>query len=46
LIGICALLFGGLAVWITDRQLLEGKWSDRFSLAPMLGGCNSDFGFY
>ena len=37
LIGSISLLFGGLSVWITDRQLLEGKWSDRFSLAPMLG---------
>lgn len=37
LIGFLAILFGGLAVWITDRQLLEGKWSDRFSLAPMIG---------
>jgi len=37
LIGTSALLFGGLTVWLTDRQLLQGKWSDRFSLAPMLG---------
>lgn len=36
-IGLLTLLLGGLPVWITDRQILAGKWSDRFSLAPMIG---------
>ncbi|MBW6475060.1 MAG: hypothetical protein K0B14_18180 [Anaerolineaceae bacterium] len=37
IISSLALLFGGLTVWITNRQLIQGKWSDRFSLAPMIG---------
>jgi hypothetical protein len=39
LIGFLALLFGGLPVWITDRQSIVGLWSDRFTLAPMIGVC-------
>jgi hypothetical protein len=38
LIGIAAVLLGGLPIWLTDRQIIVGMWSDRFSLAPMLGG--------
>jgi len=37
MLGIAALLLGGLPVWLTNRQILEGTWSDRFTLAPMLG---------
>ncbi|HPC06347.1 MAG TPA: hypothetical protein PLI60_06470, partial [Anaerolineaceae bacterium] len=37
MLGIAALLLGGLPVWLTNRQILEGAWSDRFTLAPMLG---------
>lgn len=36
-LGAAALLLGGLPVWLTNRQVLEGAWSDRFTLAPMLG---------
>lgn len=37
LLGFVALLSGGMPVWVTNRQILEGKWSDRFSLAPSIG---------
>jgi hypothetical protein len=37
IIGGLALLAGGLPVWITDRQIIAGQWSDRFSLGPMIG---------
>lgn len=37
IIGLLLAIFGGLPVWLTDRSLLVGKWSARFSLAPMLG---------
>ena len=37
LLSLVALVFGGMPVWITNRQILEGKWSDRFSLAPSIG---------
>jgi hypothetical protein len=36
-LGGLALLAGGLPVWITDRQIIVGQWSDRFSLGPMIG---------
>ncbi len=36
-LGIAGLLLGGIPVWLTNRQILEGAWSDRFTLAPMLG---------
>jgi hypothetical protein len=39
LVGMLAILLGGLPVWITDRQSIVGLWSDRFTLAPMLGVC-------
>lgn len=35
--GFLALIVGGLPIWIMNRQILIGKWSDRFSLAPMVG---------
>jgi hypothetical protein len=37
ILGGVSLLAGGLPVWITDRQIIVGQWSDRFSLGPMLG---------
>jgi hypothetical protein len=37
LVGLLAILFGGLPIWITDRQSIVGLWSDRFTLAPMIG---------
>ncbi len=37
LLGISGLVLGGLPVWLTNRQILVGTWSDRFTLAPMLG---------
>lgn len=35
--GVLAVLLGGLPVWLMNRQSLEGKWSERFTLAPMIG---------
>ncbi len=35
-IGLVAVLAGGIPVWITDRQIIVGLWSDRFALGPML----------
>ncbi len=37
LLGLLGILLGGLPVWITERQVIVGMWSDRFALAPMLG---------
>ncbi|HZW03690.1 MAG TPA: hypothetical protein VFF68_07180 [Anaerolineaceae bacterium] len=37
LIGAAAVLLGGLTYWITGTQAIVGLWSDRFTLAPMLG---------
>ncbi|HWR67130.1 MAG TPA: hypothetical protein VN364_13515, partial [Bellilinea sp.] len=37
IIGIAGMILGGLPVWSTDRSALEGKWSERFTLAPMIG---------
>jgi len=37
LFGLAAVVLGGLPVWGTDRQSIVGKWSDRFSLGPMIG---------
>ncbi len=37
LVGLAGILLGGLPVWSTDRQILVGLWSDRFTLAPMFG---------
>lgn len=36
-LGGAALLLGGLPIWVTNRQVILGTWSDRFSLAPMFG---------
>ncbi len=35
--GFIAVMAGGLPVWLTDRQIIVGQWSDRFTLGPMLG---------
>jgi hypothetical protein len=37
LLGILGILLGGLPVWSTNRQIIVGLWSDRFSIAPMFG---------
>lgn len=37
LLGALGILFGGLPIWLTDRSIIVGAWSDRFALAPMLG---------
>jgi hypothetical protein len=38
LFGLWAFLVGGLPIWLTSKQLsTQGRWDDRFSLAPMLG---------
>lgn len=37
LLGSLIFIGGALPIWATDRQILAGKWSDRFALAPMLG---------
>lgn len=36
-LGAIALIAGAIPVWITGRQIADGKWSDRFALGPMLG---------
>lgn len=37
LLGITAVVMGGLPVWSTNRQVIVGMWSDRFSLGLMFG---------
>jgi hypothetical protein len=37
LLGLAALIMGGLPVWSTNRQIIVGMWSDRFSLGLMFG---------
>lgn len=37
ILGVVAVLLGGLPVWLTNRQVIVGMWSDRFSLAMMFG---------
>ncbi|MEI8131021.1 MAG: hypothetical protein WCG34_01220, partial [Leptolinea sp.] len=37
LIGFAAIILGGLPVWSTNRQVIVGMWSDRFSLSLMFG---------
>jgi hypothetical protein len=37
LLGGIALIAGAIPVWATERQIADGKWSDRFALATMLG---------
>ena len=36
-VGVIALLAGAVPVWVSGRQIADGKWSDRFTLAPLLG---------
>jgi hypothetical protein len=37
LVGAAAVILGGLPVWSTNRQIIVGMWSDRFSLGLMFG---------
>jgi hypothetical protein len=37
LLGLLAVVAGGLPVWLIGRQVIEGGTADRFSLAPMFG---------
>lgn len=37
LVGLAGVILGGLPVWSTNRQIIVGMWSDRFSLGLMLG---------
>ncbi|MHC1784639.1 MAG: hypothetical protein AB9891_18110 [Anaerolineaceae bacterium] len=37
ILGVLGILLGGLPVWSTNRQVIVGLWSDRFTLAPMFG---------
>lgn len=37
LLGMTALVAGGLPFWLLGRQLTVGMWSDRFALPTMLG---------
>lgn len=37
IIGFLGIILGGLPVWSTNRQVIVGLWSDRFTLAPMFG---------
>jgi hypothetical protein len=37
ILGGLVLTFGAAPVWSMGRQIVVGKWSDRFALAPMLG---------
>jgi len=40
LAGLWAFLVSAVPIWLTSRQLsAEGRWDDRFTLAPMLGAC-------
>jgi len=36
-LGGIALLSGAAPVWAAGRQIADGKWSDRLTLAPLLG---------
>ena len=37
IVGACVLVLGPLPVWLTNRQITVGRFSDRFALAGMLG---------
>ncbi len=37
IIGGIALLAGAVPVWAAGRQVADGNWSDRFTLAPLVG---------
>ena len=38
LFGLWAFIVSGLPIWLTSKQLsTQGRWDDRFALAPMLG---------
>lgn len=37
ILGLTAMLFGGLPIWTTDRMTSFNSWADRFSLPLMFG---------
>jgi hypothetical protein len=37
ILGIVALMAGAFPIWATGRYIVASKWSDRFTLGPMLG---------
>ena len=38
--GLWAFVVSALPIWLTSKQLsTQGRWDDRFTLAPMLGAC-------
>lgn len=38
ILGLLAFLASGLPIWLTTKQISgEGRWDDRFTLAPMFG---------
>jgi len=37
ILGSVALIAGAIPVWVSGRRIAAGKWSDRFTLGPMLG---------
>lgn len=38
--GLLAFGVAGVPIWLTSKQLsTQGRWDDRFALAPMLGAC-------
>jgi len=37
ILGLAAMLFGGLPIWTTDRMTTFNSWADRFSLPLMFG---------
>ncbi len=37
LLGVLGILGGWLPVWALGSQIIVGKWSDRYALAPMVG---------
>ncbi len=37
LLGCVALFAGGIPVWMLGKQIIIGKWSDRYALAAMVG---------
>ncbi|MEA3351656.1 MAG: hypothetical protein U9Q82_13630, partial [Chloroflexota bacterium] len=37
ILGLLVMLLGPLPVWLTNKQIIAGRFSDRFALAAMLG---------
>jgi len=36
-VSLLLILLGGIAFWINGSQITRGKWSDRLTLAPLIG---------